>query len=146
MKTTLISAVSGLVVVLNVTAWGPVAVAQPGNATNNFTVTVKSIEFGRPLRSTKSAQSLMTQPMSLDRLFRRKAVPMDQANLIGDAIPTASNLVPKPINPVEVLQDPGGALERFFNQTPIEPKQLEPLEFFEIPGRDTGVKMDVFNF
>ncbi len=94
----------------------------------------------------QTVQNLNTESMSFETLFTLDAPPMAHASEVAEAIPTASSLVPQPLSPTDLLRDPNTAWQRLMDQAPPAPKPVDPLEFFKIPGMNSGLKMNVMNF
>jgi hypothetical protein len=107
-------------------------------------IRVKDIALINSMPST--VQSLSTESMSIATLFALDTAPMAHATQVAEAIPTATSLVPQPLRPADLLRDPNTAWQRLMNQAPPAPKPLDPLEFFKIPGLNSGLKMNVMNF
>jgi hypothetical protein len=84
--------------------------------------------------------------MTIEAMFGADAAPTDQMSQAVEAIPSASSRAPQPINPFDALKDPSATLKRFLDQTPPPPPPLDPLEFFKIPGLDSGLTLNVVNF
>lgn len=92
------------------------------------------------------SQSLVMQSRTLRSLFPSGRLPTARMQQLNATLPSMRSQAPQPINPAEVLQDPGVALERFFSQTPVNPPPVQPLEFFKLPEMSGGVKMNLMQF
>jgi hypothetical protein len=108
---------------------------------------VKDLDRGTSSPIGPTAQSLMTQPITLSTLFMNRIVLTAPVSEVAKDIPSASSQVPQRVDPLDVLKDPNANLNRFFNQpSTIKPPPLEPLEFFKLPGLDSGLKLKMADF
>jgi hypothetical protein len=140
MKPSVLSMIPAACVAFSVATFTTAATAQ----TAPSIIRVKDIALINSMPQT--GQSLRTESMSFDTLFTLDAAPMAHASQVAETIPTASSLVPQPLRPADLLRDPNTAWQRFMEQEPPAPKPLDPLEFFKIPGLESGLKMNVMNF
>ncbi len=89
---------------------------------------------------------LLTAPKTRDEMLDTRRSAIARIDQVVDTIPTASIMVPQPVNPTDALTDPAGTLQKFLSQKPPAPEPIQPLAFFKIPDMSPGVKLDMWEF
>ncbi len=149
MTTSLFKLVSALAVISSLATIGQPHAAQAIPASvNKATSSVDGApQVKDQVNTAQSAQSLMTQPKTVKEMFGIGGIaPSERLDQAESTIPSAVSQSPQPVKAGEAIADPAGALQRFLTQKPSEPKPMQPLELFKIPGMSSGVKLDVWKF
>lgn len=112
------------------------AIAQDGTSPNNLQeITIERHE----------AEALTTQPATINGQWN--SVTSQPQNLQGNSIPLEQKKGCESLSPFDILNNPNAMFKECV--TPTDNRSLhnvEPIEYFKVPGLDSGVKLNVTKF
>ncbi|HEY9800405.1 MAG TPA: hypothetical protein V6D25_08605 [Leptolyngbyaceae cyanobacterium] len=91
------------------------------------------------------AAALTTQPATINGQWN--SVTSQPQNLQGNSIPLEQKKGCESLSPFDILNNPNAILKECVNPTDNRsPQNVEPIEYFKVPGLDSGVKVNVTKF
>jgi hypothetical protein len=104
---------------------------------------VRDVAWAGFVDSLPVQHSLQVQPASIEQMFALNS-PQEVTMQATALLPSALEQTPPPMTPAEILKNPKENLQRYWNQTPPEPKPIHPLEFFALPALESSWKLNVW--
>lgn len=91
------------------------------------------------------AEALTTQPATINSQWN--SVTSQSRNLRGNSIPLEQKKGCESLSPLDILNNPNALFQECVNPTDNRsPQNVEPVEYFKVPGLDSGVKVNVTKF
>jgi hypothetical protein len=118
-----------------------------GNAIANQSAYGNQTDTNSTINNNNSANSLTTQPVTIDNQWRNSTNGKNHSQPTGDAFVKLSDRSCNKINPVEIIENPVS----FFRECPppenaANSPYTEPIEYFKLPKLDGGIKVPVRKF
>jgi len=112
------------------------AIAQDGTSPNNLQeATIERHE----------AAALTTQPATINSQWN--SVTSQRQNPQGNSISLEQKKGCESLSPLDILNNPNAIFKECVNPTDNRsPQNVEPVDYFKVPGLDSGVKVNVTKF
>ena len=91
------------------------------------------------------AAALTTQPATINGQWN--SVTSQPQNIQSNSIPLEQKKGCESLSPLDILNNPNAIFTECVNPTDNRsPQNVEPIEYFKVPGLDSGVKVNVTKF
>lgn len=91
------------------------------------------------------AAALTTQPATINSQWN--SVTSQPQNLQGNSISLEQKKGCESLSPLDILNNPNAIFQECVNPTDNRsPQNVEPVDYFKVPGLDSGVKVNVTKF